>query len=141
MKLFHDVAHGLSSGVCFVQQGRLQGAGRKGKRKQADSKVRNWISQKRQKLATKGTAPCQGPYQQFQVCALVLVWAAFLGACKDFSFKGNKTVVSNAVRWGFRFSALPQSRCEMAHLSLMTEEGSEMDGTARGVCPATVDQL
>lgn len=141
MKLFHNMAHRLSSGVCFVQQGWLQRAGRKGKRKQADSEVKNLISQKREKLAMKGTAACRGPYQKLQVCALALVWAAFLGACKDFSFKGNKAVVSNAVRWGFCFSALPQSQCEVVHLNLITEEGSGMDGTAQGACPGTVDEL
>ena len=124
-----------------MRQSWLQRARRKGKRKKADSKVKNWISQKRKKLATKGTAACQGPYQKLQVCALALVWAAFLGACKDFSFKGNKAVVSNAVRWGFRFSVLPQSQCEMVHLNLVTEERSEMDGTAQGVCLGTVDEL
>lgn len=91
MKLFHNVAHSLSSRVWFVQQGWLQRAGREGKGKQADSKVKNWISQ-RKMLATKRTATCQGLYQKLQVCALALVWAAFFGACKDFSFKGNKAV-------------------------------------------------
>lgn len=49
MKLFHNVAHGLSAEVCFVQQSWIQRAGRRGKRKKADSKVKSWISQERKK--------------------------------------------------------------------------------------------
>lgn len=52
----------------------------------------------KKKLAPEGTAACQGPYQELQVCVFTPVWAAFLGACKDFSFKGSKAVVSNVVR-------------------------------------------
>lgn len=47
MKLFHNVAHQLSSGVCFVQQGWLQRAGRRGMRKKADSKEKSQVSQKK----------------------------------------------------------------------------------------------
>jgi len=86
-----------------VQQGWLQRAGRTGERKKVDSRVKNWMSQNPAKLATRGTAACQGPYQKLQVCALALVWAAFLGARKQGSgFKFSE--------WRFRFSALPQRR-------------------------------
>lgn len=126
------VEYALCNKVVYREQGE------KGKESKLTAK---WISQKRKKLATKGTAACQGPYLKLQVGALALVWAAFLGACKDFPFKGNKAVVSNAVRWGFHFSALPQSQYETVNLKLITEEESGMDGTAQGVCPGTVDEL
>lgn len=50
-------------------------------------------------------------------------------------------MVSNAVRQGFHFSALPQSQREMVHLNLITEEGSGVDDTAQGLWPGPVDKL
>lgn len=99
--------------------------------------MKSGISQKRRRLATRRTAACQGSYQKLHVCALALVWAAFLGACENFSFQRNRAEVSNVMQLGFHFSALPQSQREMAHWKLITEEGSGTDGDAQRACPGT----
>lgn len=88
---------------------------------------------KRRKLATRRTAACQGPYQKPHVCALALVWAAFLGACENFSKKQSRGFKRNAT--GVSFS---KSQCKILHLKSITEEGSGTDGGAQRVCPQSI---